>query len=316
MGSAFLVEGQMDHLMSWQVGIKNVVASSGTAFSAEHLSSLRRLTDRLVISFDNDEAGWNACERAIDLAEQNDFNVKIATLGEFKDPADAAQKDPQKLMGSIAEAKPATQIYFERYLPHETYNFSERENLRNLRVVLSKIQNMMSPVERDFWMQELSRHTGLAEKVIREEAENLPAKAITGQKEESVSEAPAQSKPVSKRDLLSRDLLSATLALNDFSLIKDSALYLTRPYEEIYKILSEGGKSTADPELDTMMNAIVLKAETIPVPELQDLKEFLKGEYIKEKRQELTASIRVAEAQGNEEKVLEALTELNKLPTI
>lgn len=315
MGSAFLVEGQMDFLMSYQAGVKNVVASSGTALTSDHLFSLKRVTDRLILGLDNDEAGWNACERAIDLAEQNDFNVTIATLGEFKDPAEAAQKDPEKLKGALSEAKPATKIYFERYLPHQTYNFSERENLRNLRVVLSKIQNIVSPVERDFWMQSLSRYVGLSEKVIKEEAENLPQKQQPlAQNQEEVQNNKPKEKSSSRRDLLSRDLLSATLALNDFSLIADYEQYLIEPCREIYKILSAGGKSTADPELDSLMNAIVLKSDSMPVPELQDLKEFLKTEYVKERRLELAARVRRAEAEGKEEEVLSALQELNQLP--
>src|SRR3989344_3227826 len=78
--TAFLVEGQMDFLLSWQDGVKSVVASSGTALTADHLRLLRRVCDELVLSFDSDDAGSTAMERAIDLAEANDFNVKIAVL--------------------------------------------------------------------------------------------------------------------------------------------------------------------------------------------------------------------------------------------
>src|SRR3989338_4686092 len=58
--TAFLVEGQMDFLMSWQAGVKNVVASSGTALTEDHLRTLRRLADQLIVSFDHDDAGWQA----------------------------------------------------------------------------------------------------------------------------------------------------------------------------------------------------------------------------------------------------------------
>ena len=80
--TAVLVEGQMDFLMSWQSGVKNVIASSGTAFTADHLAVLHRLADEIIISFDSDPAGAEAAERAIDLAEASDFSVKVAT---FKD---------------------------------------------------------------------------------------------------------------------------------------------------------------------------------------------------------------------------------------
>src|SRR5581483_9077161 len=65
--SAVLVEGQMDFLMSYQSGAKNVIASSGTALTADHLRSVHRLAEELILSFDNDVAGSDAAERAIDL---------------------------------------------------------------------------------------------------------------------------------------------------------------------------------------------------------------------------------------------------------
>lgn len=316
-GSAVLVEGQMDFLMSWQAGVKNVIASSGTALTQDHLGALKRLTDKLIVSFDNDDAGWNACERAIDLAEQNDYNVRIATLGTFKDPAEAAQKDPETLKGTIREAKPATQIYFERYLPHARYNFSERENLKNLRVVIAKIQNILSPVEKDFWMKELAGYTGLDERVIREEALALPQKTDTETRSRQEENNPVEkARQLSRHELLSRDLLSATLAANDFSIIADYAKYLHEPYGEIYEVLRKGMKNTANPELDLLLNDIILRAVSIPVPEIEELKGYMRQEYVKEKRQEITRKIRIAELGGKEEEVVKAIQELQELPIV
>ena len=75
--SAFMVEGQMDFLMSWQAGVKNVIATSGTALTSDHLKTIRRLCDKLILSFDNDEAGWKAGQRGEGLAERNEINQKF-----------------------------------------------------------------------------------------------------------------------------------------------------------------------------------------------------------------------------------------------
>ncbi|PIP92170.1 hypothetical protein COW77_01415, partial [Candidatus Wolfebacteria bacterium CG18_big_fil_WC_8_21_14_2_50_39_7] len=48
-------------------GVKNVIATSGTALTFDHLKTIRRLAEQLILCFDNDEAGFNAVERAIDL---------------------------------------------------------------------------------------------------------------------------------------------------------------------------------------------------------------------------------------------------------
>ena len=115
--TAVLMEGQMDFLMSWQSGVKNIVASSGTALTADHLVVLHRLADELIINFDSDTAGADAAERAIDLAEASDFSVKIAIVQGFKDAAEAAQADPENVRRTIAAAIPAPEFYFKKYLP-------------------------------------------------------------------------------------------------------------------------------------------------------------------------------------------------------
>src|SRR3989344_4048711 len=105
--TVFLVEGHMDFLMSWQSGVKNAVAISGTALTEEHLLKLRRFADTAVVSFDNDTAGLRALEKGMDMFHALDFHVKAVSLGEYKDPAEAAEKDARFLAKAVAEAKPA-----------------------------------------------------------------------------------------------------------------------------------------------------------------------------------------------------------------
>src|SRR3989344_7217096 len=64
---AILVEGQMDLVLSHQSGVRNTVASSGTAFTRMHLERLKRLSSRIIIAFDGDLAGEKAAEKASTL---------------------------------------------------------------------------------------------------------------------------------------------------------------------------------------------------------------------------------------------------------
>ena len=114
--SAVLVEGQMDFLMSYQSGARNVIASSGTALTADHLRSIHRLADEVVLCFDSDAAGSDAAERAIDLAEASDFSVKVATFRDFKDAAEAAKADPLNVGHTLSAAVSAPLFYFKKYL--------------------------------------------------------------------------------------------------------------------------------------------------------------------------------------------------------
>lgn len=70
-----IVEGQMDLILSFANGLKNVVAVSGSSLTEEHLKKLKRYAKSLVLAFDNDEAGFRACLRAHLLAKDLGFEV-------------------------------------------------------------------------------------------------------------------------------------------------------------------------------------------------------------------------------------------------
>ena len=81
-----LVEGYMDVIGVSQSGVKNVVASCGTALSEEHVRSLRRHSHRMVVNFDPDAAGSNAAERSIQMLLEESMRVRVLQLDGGLDP--------------------------------------------------------------------------------------------------------------------------------------------------------------------------------------------------------------------------------------
>ena len=310
--SVFLVEGQMDMLMSWQAGIKNVVATSGTALTPDHLKTLKRITDQIILSFDNDEAGFSAGERAIDLAETNDFQVKVAMFGDFKDPAEAAARDAERLKKSVTEAKPAMEFYFERYLPGGRILKLTRSELKNLRMVLSKIKLISSAIEQSFWLKELSKRAGLEEKVLAEEAEKIEVGAGEATRGGEIEERLPDEK-FSRRDLISQHLLSAALAKSDLNLVASELEYFSPEYQTLCKLLQAGSKAVEDPKFDHLLNIVMLRSSEEGGNELAELKIELIKEYTKDRRRELTYLVKIAEAQGDEVGLTSVLKELKQL---
>lgn len=86
LDKAILVEGYMDLISLFQNGVKNVVASSGTALTDEQAELLSRFTKNIVVLFDADIAGEKATMRSIEILLKKDFDVKIMTLPEKEDP--------------------------------------------------------------------------------------------------------------------------------------------------------------------------------------------------------------------------------------
>ncbi len=312
----YLVEGQMDMIMSWQSGIKNVVASSGTALTPDHLIILKRLSDQIVISFDNDEAGLNAGERAIDLCENMDFNVKVVVFKDFKDAAEAAQAGEGVLKDLFSKSIPAPKFYFERYLK-KTDNLRERSALNNLRIVLAKVKNIASPVEQNFWLKELSTLTGIGEKTLIEETEKLAIRTEDFRKDQSGEEKQKIiDRNFSRWDIICQRFLSALYEQNNFAEAEKYFEYLRPEYQAVFNLLKKGEKKSNDPNLDFLIDLVMLRPENFDESEIPQLKNHLFKEYLKEKRQVVSQKVKQAEGQGDESALKSALAELNELNSL
>ena len=150
-----LVEGQMDALSSYQAGVKNVVASSGTAFTGEQLETLRRYAETLILALDADSAGSEATKRAIELASAKDLDVKVALLEGYKDPDECVKADPAKWREIVERAVPIVDFYID----YATKKFGVDSVSAKKKVaaeVLPVIALMDSPVEKDQYIKHLA----------------------------------------------------------------------------------------------------------------------------------------------------------------
>ena len=88
-----LVEGYLDVLSMHQLGIKNVVASSGTSLTVEQIRMIRKFTNNVTIIYDGDGAGIKAALRGIGLVLKEGLNVKLILLPDGMDPDDFARRN-------------------------------------------------------------------------------------------------------------------------------------------------------------------------------------------------------------------------------
>src|SRR5260221_13235781 len=99
----------MDMLMSYQAGVKNVVASKGTALSQEQIEALKKYTETILLCFDTDSAGDAASRRGIEMADRAGFNIKVVQVEGSKDPAEVIVKQTKEAW--VKMVKEATPIY-------------------------------------------------------------------------------------------------------------------------------------------------------------------------------------------------------------
>ena len=287
--TTLLVEGQMDVLMAYQDGVRNVVASSGTALTNDQLKTLRRISSQIVLSFDSDEAGQLAAERSISVALAQDFLVNILKVPGEKDPADFIKAQPGKMEQLVKEAKPVRNFYFDRYLsPQALINEVARKN--NTRHVLIKIKSIFSKVEQAIWLKELSDITGIKEDVLYEELERIPNQADSSFNQSVKPEPVAEPENWSRRDLIAQRVIDLGGALPENFQFQSSDQLALKASLENSKIDSQDQEK-----------------------ELVILIKQLKIVALKDKRQLLQTTIAQAEKQGDENALTTALKEFDTL---
>jgi len=170
-GEVVMVEGYMDLIAAVQSGVKNVVATSGTALTFKHLRILRPFARTLVLFFDMDLAGQEAAKRAYELAGDFDYAVKVASIPEGKDPADYAQAHPDKLVEVVGAALGYGDYFYRKLL--STYG---TEGLAAKRRILQDFMplfhQLKSTIEKDEYVRLLAGDLDLKETQIYDEIKN------------------------------------------------------------------------------------------------------------------------------------------------
>jgi len=151
-----LVEGYADAIMSAQAGVENVVATSGTALTEDHLKIIKRFTNNLILGYDLDLAGENASRRGIDMARAAGFDVRVARPAiAGKDPADIVAADPREWQKATAEAKSIMEFYFDRAFAAGDKN-SPAGRKKIVDFILPAIKIIPNAIEQAFWLQKIA----------------------------------------------------------------------------------------------------------------------------------------------------------------
>jgi DNA primase len=169
---AILVEGEMDMIISYQAGVKNIVASKGTALTENQLDLLKKYTDTLSLCFDTDLAGDAASRRGIELADQKGFNLKVIEVKGSKDPADTILKDPKDWEESVKEAEPIYDYYLKsvakRYNPKTAQG--KKDIMGELIPILNKITD---PMVKEHYVQKLASLLLVKDELVRDELKKV-----------------------------------------------------------------------------------------------------------------------------------------------
>ena len=177
-GFVVIVEGNMDVISSHQAGVKEAVATSGTAMTEQHLKILSRLTNDIRLAYDGDEAGVRAAERAIMMA--GDLGINLTVISDYqgaKDPDELIQRGAELWQKAVKERKPAVEWLLDKY--EEKVDLSTGFGKREYSDVALKLLDFVGDkVERAHYEEVVARRLGVSREDLRGKEGDLEKKLL------------------------------------------------------------------------------------------------------------------------------------------
>ncbi|WP_299184212.1 DNA primase [uncultured Aquimarina sp.] len=261
--NCFLVEGYTDVIQFHQVGVKNVVSSSGTALTSDQIRLINRLTKNITVLFDGDAAGMRASIRGIDLILEQGMNVKVCSFPDGEDPDSFAKQNTLEELTVYLQENAQDFIRFKASLLQEeskTDPIKKAELVRDMVVSISKIPDV---IKREIYVQECSRIMDISEDVLFDTLAQLRNVDIKDQrKQQKQSEKPleivkqqTQQQPkINEQNGLEKKIIEILLLYgtneeefedlvmkenDEGELFLEPELYTTKVFEKIYLDLQE-----------------------------------------------------------------------------
>jgi DNA primase len=172
----YLVEGYTDVLSMHQAGIENVVASSGTALTADQIRLIKRFTPNITIIYDGDQAGIKASLRGIDLVLEEGMNVKVLLLPDGEDPDSFAKK-----MGASGYQKYITEneTDFIQFKTRLLLKSTENDPVAKAKLITDVIRSVAvipDTITRSVYIRECSKLLDVNEEILYAEVQKQKRK--------------------------------------------------------------------------------------------------------------------------------------------
>jgi len=314
---AVLVEGQMDCISVYMAGIRNVLAISGTAFTETQVRLLGRFTKRVIVNFDPDTAGATAAEKSIALLTEEDFDVKLVTLGGGLDPDRFVREQGIQAYGeALRGAKRHSDYLIDR--ARQLYPGQSAEAKVNaMNFLLPHIRRMAHPIRRNQFAEDAANKLGIDSALMRQELKQAAAQRLAS--------VPAQRKEVlteTERILLRALVLpendpARTLAAH--GLAENSAWIADLTTADLLDTLANApapsnpldaaATDEARAQLALALDYTPSSNEPELVKQVEDALHTLEGRRLERRQRELRSQIAEADRRGDQEMLTQLIAE-------
>jgi len=279
--NCYLVEGYTDVIQLHQKGIKNVVASSGTALTPEQIRLINRLTKNITVLFDGDDAGIRASIRGVDLILEQGMNVKVCTFPTGEDPDSFARQNSLEELTLFLEENAKDFIQFKASLLIQDTKNDPIKKADTIREIVNSISKIPDQIKKEIYIRECARIMDISESVLfstlaqiqKKELHDANSKLKSEQKAFEVVKSEPSKQKVNIQYELERKIIEILLLYGnkteDFEDLvlkeddKTGALNLepvinnTKVFEKIYLDLQEDEMQFSDPKFKSLYYTLI-----------------------------------------------------------
>jgi len=324
---ALLVEGQMDCISVFMAGVRNVLATSGTAFTEAQVRLLSRFTHKVIVNFDPDQAGIIAAEKSIALLTEEGFEVRIITLEGGLDPDRFLRENGA---GAYMAALRGSKRHSDYLIDRARLQFPARTpevQVKALNFLLPHIRRMPSTLGRDAFAADVAQKLGIDSALLRQELKQAAAartESLPTHRQQPVSEV--------ERTLLRALVLPATDPARNLAatqLADNPAWYDGLAAATLFEILAHGDPpsnpldAAPDDNARTLLASVLRdepdtpattnpransQAQTFP-QQVQSALHHLNRRLLESRQREIRSAIASAEQRGDQHALAQLFAE-------
>lgn len=331
-----VVEGYMDAVSLHQRGIKNVVASLGTALTKNQALLLANTSSQVVIGYDSDGAGTQATLRGLDILKETGVDLRVLELGEFKDPDEfVLKKGKQAFLDRLDDA--ISLVEFKVKILTKKYNISNsNEKIMFFNEVLKILSSVENEVEKEIYIKNISQKYNISEQAIRGDIKkriNKTNKMLeTEEKKQDEKIEKSKMREIKKSGQQKREELLIYILLQNMSnkqakekirnrleeldAIENFEKINKKIIQDIYKDEYQSAENFMSiiedkEELERVVNIYSKDYKIEYKQSLDELLETFKKEYLKQKRDDLVKQLSKGDLSEQEQREIE--TKLNEV---
>ena len=171
-GEVILVEGYFDQLALYRAGFPQVVATCGTALTADHAKLLKRYVQKAILLFDQDAAGRQATFKAMAALQQEGVPALVIELPRGDDPDSFVQRQgADAFRQRMEQARPAMDLFMEDALQNAGSGVEQK--VRAAQAVIERIAELSSSMEQDLYLKELAGRSGIELELLKQQLSDI-----------------------------------------------------------------------------------------------------------------------------------------------